>query len=134
MTELERLDAEIARVEARIAFLDDQFFEFQRRADQLREQLAGETDPRVKVEISGQLNRTLEKIDANRDDRQQMNADGDELGRAYRAELAFQESQKPPPPTPDDGPDGEGETADDGGDDWLERRRLARERKRKMKP
>jgi hypothetical protein len=134
MTELERLDAEIARVEARISFLDDQFFEFQRRADQLREQLAYEADPRLKVELTGQLSRTIEKIDANRDERQQMNAEGDDLGRAYRAELAFQESQKPPPPAPDDGPDGEGETVDDGGDDWLERRRLARERKRKMKP
>lgn len=44
MTELERLDAEIARIEARISFLDDQFFEFQRRADQLRDQIAGSDD------------------------------------------------------------------------------------------
>lgn len=137
MTELERLDAEISRVEARISFLDDQFFELQRRVDHLRDQLAVEDDPRIKAEITAQIGRAIEKIDDNRDEQQQMHAEGDELGRAYRAEQAFQESLKASPKMKGDderdisaGDDAGG--GDSEANDWLERRRLKRERKRKI--
>jgi chromosome segregation ATPase len=133
MTELERLDAEMTRLEGRISFLDDQFFELQRRADLLRDQVDKENDPLMKAELTAQLGRTVAKIDDNRDEHQQTMADADEVGRALRAETAFQESLKASPPAADDG-EGDSAASEDSGDDWLERRRLARERKRKMKP
>lgn len=125
VTEHERLDAELTRLEKRLSDLDEEFFRLQHKADEYRIERQKEDDPRIAADLAALLDRTERQIFDNRREHGQTVIYADEVGRSLRVEVAFQESRevenKPL-----------NKTADEAADDLLERRKLRRERKNKI--
>jgi len=119
MKESERIDAELTRVEARLGFVADEVYKLKRRAAKIEDDMAREADPRLKTELQRQLGRTIEARDEKEKEEFDLKEQADELGRAFRAEMAFQEERqnKPKPDHQDEGFNEE---------EWLRKRELKR--------
>ncbi|MFN7609503.1 MAG: hypothetical protein ACK5QX_00990 [bacterium] len=125
VTERERLDDELGRLERRLSDLDEEFFRLQHKADEYRIGIRKEGDPRIAADLTALLDRTERQIFDNRRDHDKISSYADEVGLSLRAEVSFQESREIENETL-------GKTADEVTDDLLERRKLRRERKRKI--